>query len=253
MTNRPRPPRLRLPDRRTAVLRTLTVLVFAAAGLLMVTSAELSGGTDLRPGRYDDLADLARAEADRVSDLQDEVAGLNEELTTLQAAQTGTRVAELQERAPELRRAASLDALEGPGVVVTLDDAPEDVLASAGDSVNEALVHQQDLQAVANALWAGGAEAITIRGERIISTTGIKCVGNTVILNGETRSPPYDIAAIGDPERLQQALDESPYVQGYRSAIDTWQLGYEVEVRDRVEAPAYTGPLELSHATPIPG
>ena len=52
-------------------------------------------------------------------------------------------------------------------------------------------MHQQDIQAVVNALWAGGAEAMTIQGQRVISTTGIKCVGNTVVLHGVPYSPPY--------------------------------------------------------------
>jgi len=103
---------------------------------------------------------------------------------------------------------------------------------------------------VANALWQGGAEAMTIQGVRIISTTGIKCVGNTVILNGVPYSPPYRIAAIGDPEQLQAALDANPYVQAYVDAVDIWQLVWEVEEPDVIEAPAYAAPVELQYARP---
>ncbi len=232
-------------------MRTLTVLVFAAAGLLMVTSSEHAAGTDLRPERYDDLADLAREQADRVADLRADVARLNREIDRLSAGEAGSELRRLRDRAPALRRAASVEPLSGPGVVVTLDDAPKDVLASAGDLTNEALVHQQDIQGVANALWAGGAEAITIRGVRVIATTGIKCVGNTVILNGVPYAPPYDIAAIGDADRLERSLEDSPYVQAYLRRVEIWQLDYSVERDDELEAPAFAGLLDFTHATPL--
>jgi uncharacterized protein YlxW (UPF0749 family) len=232
-------------------MRTLTVLVFAAAGLLMVTSSEHAAGTDLRPERYDDLADLAREQADRVADLRADVARLNREIDRLSAGKAGSELRLLRDRAPAMRRAASVEPLSGPGVVVTLDDAPKDVLASAGELTNEALVHQQDIQGVANALWAGGAEALTIRGVRMISTTGIKCVGNTVILNGVPYAPPYDIAAIGDADRLEQSLDDNPYVQAYLRRAEVWQLDWKVEREPELEAPAFTGFLDLTHATPI--
>ena len=233
------------------VARTLTVVVFAAAGLLMVTSAENAAGTDLRPERYDDLAGLAREQAARVADLRAKVARLNREVDALSEGEAGSALRKVRDRAPAERRAASLVPLRGPGLRVTLDDAPKDVLVSAGDLVNQALVHQQDIQGVANALWAGGAEALTIRGVRVIATTGIKCVGNTVILNGVPYAPPYDIAAIGDPDRLREAVDDSPYVQAYLRRVEVWQLGWKVEREDELRAPAFSGLLDLEHARVI--
>lgn len=242
--------RRRLPRGLPSGARLLTVVVFAAAGLLMVTSAQQSAGTDLRPGRYDDLADLAREEGDRLTGLREQVQELDAEITRLRTTSGDSDLRLVQRQGRPLRVAAGLEELSGPGLEVTLDDAPEEVLASAGEDVNNALVHQQDIQGVANALWQGGAEAMTIQGVRIISTTGIKCVGNTVILNGVPYSPPYRIAAIGDPEQLQSALDANPYVQAYLDAVDIWQLVWEVEEKDEIVAPAYAAPVELQYARP---
>lgn len=230
--------------------RLLTVVVFAAAGLLMVTSAQQSAGTDLRPGRYDDLADLAREEGDRLTGLREQLQELDRDISALRTGSGDSELRTVQRQGRSLRVAAGLEELSGPGLEVTLDDAPEEVLASAGEDVNNAIVHQQDIQGVANALWQGGAEAMTIQGVRIISTTGIKCVGNTVILNGVPYSPPYRIAAIGDPEQLQRALDANPYVQAYLDAVDIWQLVWAVEEPDQITAPAYAAPVELQHARP---
>jgi uncharacterized protein YlxW (UPF0749 family) len=86
---------------------------------------------------------------------------------------------------------------------------------------------------------------------RVVATTGIKCVGNTVILNGVPYAPPYDLAAIGDPERLRRAVEDSPYVQAYLDRVEVWELGWKVEREDDLRAPAFTGLLDLRHAQVI--
>src|SRR5690606_12130196 len=106
---------------------------------------------------------------------------------------------------------AALDAstapVSGPGVRVVLTDAPADV-RPAGVDDDALVVHQQDIQAVVNALWAGGAEAMTIQGQRVIATTGIKCVGNSVVLHGIPYAPPYVIEAIGPSDDMLTSLDD---------------------------------------------
>ena len=99
---------------------------------------------------------------------------------------------------------------------MTLSDAPKsevDRAAKDGDTTADQLVvHQQDIQAVVNALWSGGAEAMTLQKQRVVSTTGIKCVGNTVVLHGVPYAPPYVITAVGDVDAMQRPLDDSAYI-----------------------------------------
>jgi len=130
-----------------------------------------------------------------------------------------------------------------------LDDAPDDALAAAGKDVSELLVHQQDIQAVANALWAGGAEAMTLMGQRVISTSAVRCVGNTVVLHGRVYSPPFVVSAIGAVPALKMALDQEPGVEFFRTFVDKYGLGYSVSTARRLRLPAYDGPLELPHVT----
>jgi uncharacterized protein YlxW (UPF0749 family) len=240
------------PEARSRGLRwrLLTPLGFVAVGALLVTSSINAGGTDLRPGRYADLADLARQEATRVEALQADVAELNEEIERLSEGLDNQVVTELQEDVDALSVPAGLTAVEGPGITVTLQDAPARVRESAGDQVSNAIVHQQDIQAVVNAMWAGGAEAMTLQGQRVISTTGIKCVGNTVLLHGVTYSPPYVISAIGDVEGMQRSIDSSAYIDAYQLAVEQWQLGWELDSEERIEAPAFTGSTEMRFARP---
>ena len=130
---------------------------------------------------------------------------------------------------------------------VTLTDAPASV-QPAGVDADLLVVHQQDIQAVANALWRGGAEAMTIQGQRVSSRTGIKCVGNTVVLHGVPYAPPYVITAIGDQARLEKALADSPYMNIYREYVDAYRLGYAVQRAADVTMPAYDGPSAFERA-----
>ncbi len=84
------------------------------------------------------------------------------------------------------------------------------------------------MQAVVNALWAGGAEAMTLMGERVVSTSAVRCVGNTLILHGRVYSPPFVVTAVGDSEGMREALDLEPGVQLFLDYADRYGLGYAV-------------------------
>ena len=142
------------------------------------------------------------------------------------------------DRVARLQEVSGLTPSRGPGVRVTLTDAPRSVDVPGLDP-NVLVVHQQDIQAFVNALWSGGAEAVSLQGQRLISTTGIKCVGNTVVLDGVPYSPPYVIEAIGDPARLNTALDASPEVVIYRDYVQQYQLGLETETLSDIAMKAY--------------
>ena len=115
------------------------------------------------------------------------------------------------------------------------------------------MVHQQDIQAVVNAMWAGGATAVTIEGQRVITTTGIKCEGNAVQLQGVPYPEPYEIQAVGDPDLIEAALAADSAVSGFREDAEdpSVDVGWDFDVEDQVEAPAYTGLQDISYAKPM--
>src|SRR5690606_24242203 len=117
-------------------------------------------------------------------------------------------VVDQRDRAEDLMPSSGFTETEGPGIRIVLSDAPRESDAEGVDP-NLLVVHQQDIQGFVNALWAGGAEAISLQDQRLISTTGIKCVGNTVVLDGVPYAPPYVIEAVGDVSQMREALDNS--------------------------------------------
>ena len=244
------PPRRR--PRPAAVLVPLTAL---AAGFLFATSAATAQGTDLRADRRLRLTELIARQADAAEQREQQAAELaaSVEAAAARAAERDGRVAGAQPPAP-LQLAAGVVPVTGPAVTVELDDAPRQPGRPAlSDNPDDLVVHQQDVQAVVNALWAGGAEAMTLMGQRIVSTSAVRCVGNTVILHGQVYSPPFVVTAVGDPSSLRESLERDPGVAFFRTFVERFGLGYAVSTESEVALPAYTGPLVLPHVAPAAG
>jgi uncharacterized protein YlxW (UPF0749 family) len=221
------------------------------AGLLFATSRTTSHGFDLRVTGRDDVNTLVDRQQQTVIAQSAQLAALQRKLqaATAQAAKTDGRVAQADAAADAIADAAGLVPVTGSAVTVTLNDAPALPGKDRGSVPPDYLVvHQQDVQAVVNALWSGGAEAMLLQGQRVISTSAVRCVGNTLLLHGVVYSPPYTVEAIGDPVRLQQALDDAPDVIIYKQYVDAYQLGYKVDVDGTVTMPAFTGALTLADA-----
>lgn len=241
-------------DFRLRPARLGTIAIFMLAGLIFWTSSSVSQGSNIRT---DDsllqMSDLIRDRGRENARLEASTSRLRAEVQDLRE-HTNAGDPASQRRLAELEHAAGLGVLEGAGLTVTLTDAPPDATALIPDvrdpRPDDLVIHQQDLQAVVNALWAGGAEGIQVMDQRLISTSAVRCVGNTLILQGQLYSPPYVVTAVGDPGRLREALDDSPAIQLYHLYVDAYGLGWELDEHSSVVLPGYTGSLELQHATP---
>ncbi len=234
---------------KARVWPVLVPLTALAAGLMFATSASTAQGTDLRADRRLQLTELITRERQDVESRDRDADELRRGVEQL-AAQVAAEDSRIGQAAasPELELAAGLRPVTGPGVTVSLDDAarrPGRPPLSADP--NDLVVHQQDLQAVVNALRAGGAEAVALMGQRIIATSAVRCVGNTVLLHGRVYSPPFVVTAIGDPKALRDALARDPGVSYFRTFVDRYGLGYSVRSEKSLDLPAYDGPFELPH------
>ncbi|GHB24785.1 membrane protein [Streptomyces viridiviolaceus] len=241
--------------RRLRPVRVLTAAVFALAGLIFFTSFNTAKGTNIRTDTsLLKLSDLIQERSRKNGEMEESNGALRGDIESLAESDDGSTKAE-DDKLAALEEKAGTQKLTGEAISVTLDDAPPDATAKLPGypepQPDYLVIHQQDLQAVVNALWQGGAEGIKVMDQRLISTSAVRCVGNTLILQGRVYSPPYKITAVGDPKRLKQALAESPTIQNYMVYVNVYGLGWKVEDDGRVTLPGYSGAVDLHYAQPV--
>ena len=143
----------------------------------------------------------------------------------------------------DLRTAAGLTALEGPGIIVTIDDSKKS--AKADEDLNLYLVHDEDLLKVINELRAAGAEAISINGQRMTAVSELRCAGPTLSVNNVRSAPPYEIRAIGESKTLENAMKMRG---GVAETLKVWGIQLEIRTSEDVLVPAHKGSTQLKYA-----
>jgi uncharacterized protein YlxW (UPF0749 family) len=230
-------------------------VVCLLAGLLLAATHDVSGGDEIRRSDAPRLVDLVREAQQSVDRLTAERDTLATAMDTRHGGSPGADAAlvAITNKNGRLAAEAGMDPVRGPGLVVTLNDAQRDAEGRfpRDASPDDLVVHQQDIEAVLNALWSAGAEGIQMQDQRIIGTSAPRCVGNTLLLNGRTYSPPYFITAVGDAAAMQAALAASPLVTLYKQYVVRFGLGYTEEPRAEVQLVGHTEPLRMRFAKPI--
>lgn len=238
--------------RRTRTWRILVVVTAVLIGLLFTTTALTSRGTSLRAAPQTQLLGLIEAlqrstdqQADTLADLTAQAGAALDRIGEINA-EAGAAAAGAEQGAAS----AGLTGLTGSGVRIVLDDAPREPGGGLppGARPDDVVIHQSDIQAVVNALWAAGVDGVAIMGQRIVATSAILCVGNTLRLQGQTYSPPYVVTAIGDEALVRTELARSPGVELLLDAVEQFGLGWSVQ-NEPVELSAYDESLTLRYAT----
>ena len=235
----------------------LVPVVALAAGMLFATSGQTAQGSDLRAGDVTELSALVAERNEVIAEQEAQLAALEDQAQALtdQAATRDGAVAAAAAQAEQGALSAGLVALRGRGVEITLDDAPRrpDGGLPVGARPDDVVIHQSDVQAVVNAVWAAGADGVAIMDQRLIATSAVRCVGNVLLLQGRTYSPPFVVTAIADPAAVRVQLAASPQVAVFEQAVEAYGLGFAVRDRAEVVVPAYGGSFDMDFATPADG
>jgi uncharacterized protein YlxW (UPF0749 family) len=229
--------------RPSSSIKTLIVAIVAAlAGFLFVASGLTADGTNLRTGGLEDLRSLVLDRTNKVGSLETKVDGLQTQVSDLSSTKIDPA---LSAQITNLEEATGLTPVTGSALQVTLNDAPRKngTELPQGVGPDDLVVHQQDVQSVVNAFWRGGATAIQVMDQRIISTSAIRCVGNTLLLQGRVYSPPFKITAVGNIQDLQRALDSEPGVKIYKEYVDKLGLGWKVAIINKATLPEWQGSI----------
>ncbi len=227
-------------------MRPIVAIACALIGFLFVTAARSHPPSpEARLPRQYRLAALIERQQKAAAELRDEVEELRSDVA---AASLGPDKNEASSRSTALRSsrlAAGLIAVRGPGMRVELADSS--LKDSPSGDVNDLVIHSSDVQAVVNALWRSGAEAMAINGQRLVSTSAVLCVGNTLLLNGTVHSPPYVVSALGADRN--KFTDDSLVARLQRDA-EAFGLKLSIRSVGNVSIPAYDGSAVPKYARP---
>lgn len=202
-----------------------------AATLLAIAAAQTSAA---RPSTSDERARLVaqvRAEQARHDELSAQVQQMDAQVRTLQ----DQALASPDLSASPAMAQAGLGAVKGPGVVVTVDDAPEmspDQTARVGDT---------DLRQLVNGLWSAGAEAVSVNGHRVTARTAIRSAGSAITVDYRSLDRPYRVEAVGDPRTLGSRLSTTRGGQWWAFLRDNHHMQYQVTVVQEMTLPADLG------------
>jgi uncharacterized protein YlxW (UPF0749 family) len=236
--------------------RVLVALTMVVAGLLAAATynqaaAGAQGREEFRAALIDDIqrqSDLSDDLEAQFDDLRAEVTSSREEL--LAATAVGQEA--LDDLAVAEQSAAAVP-VTGPGLLVNLANAEpkadEDPVGGAAAGDPRGRVRDGHLQLVVNALWAAGAEAISINGQRLGPTTAIRFAGDAVLVDFRPVMNPYEISAIGDPETLSNRFLASPEVIALADISASFDLRFDFSREEELTLPAANTP-ELRNARP---
>ena len=191
--------------------------------------------------------------------LRDDIEAAEAEVQEFQASDAGSQ-AERERLNQELEAArlkSGLVAVRGPGMVLEISDSQREV--PVGESRTNYLVLVDDVRDLVTALWASGAEAISISGgatagapaERLVATSSIYGVGSSILVNTAFLSPPFRIEAIGPEGLHDRFLADPSYLARVARRIDAYGLQFASEPRDELQLPAYIGNTTLRWGVPI--
>lgn len=225
------------------------VLVGLFMGLILTLQFRVAVGKQLSPNSYLDRSiaiakevEEARASRDQLQARVDELrSSLDVELSGLDEELSG-----LNKEWYLARQQAGMTEMEGPGVEVILNDNSK--VRQPEEDYGGYLVHDYQVRSVLNELKAAGAEAISINGQRIISTTEVRCIGPTILINNQRLSPPMVISALGDSDTLYNSLKMTGGVVYVLQTESNIQVA--VKKNNKVFIPAYTGVLIFDYAKP---
>lgn len=236
-------------------LLVLCGLLGALAGLSFKTQNRIRR-QDLPSGSYAGLAEsytaLRSTLKKGISDRDRTIGALQVQIQKLQLSDPSDSRQQklLADNLKQVNAFAGLTAVEGPGVVVTLNDSTHVTPGEAPAAIMPGLIHDTDINQTVNELKAAGAEAISVNDQRLVATSPIRCAGPTVLVNAVPQPPPYVIRAIGNPKTLLTALKLPGGIYEQIHGMDPAMM--KMETSSHIIIPGYSGPTQSKYAEPVP-
>lgn len=229
--------------------------VFVVTGLFIGTLLTVQFNSSIPSATF--VSDEIRAQEELIDSYVSDQALLKSKIVGLRR-----EIAQAQEEAQESIQTANLDTLKrlkdevgltsirGAGVEVFLDDGIF-VNRENPDTVGQSLIHASDLRDVVNLLQSTNAQALSINGQRVIATTSITSVGNTILVNNFHLLPPFTISAVGDGETIMQRLNDPTALPDLHKRAQDLNIQFSAETKDGVLVSEYSGNLSSAYISEL--
>lgn len=172
----------------------------------------------------------------QIKELQDKI---SKEENSLKQYQTSKKAVEQVE---EYEMKIGLKEITGSGITIIMDDSRKT------NPTIDSITHAADLRDIVNLLWGSGAQAISINGERVVFTTSIDCIVNTILINTTKTSPPFIIKAIGDLNKLEGAINNKDNLKDLYKRIKNEGIIFSVQRSDSLTITAFQGSFNINQA-----
>ena len=216
-------------------------------GLLLATAAlQVRADAGIVSAERESLVERIGLATSHTDALEGTVADLERDILEIETRQLDNAAVntELRESMAAMRSSAGTGAVQGPGVVVEVDDAESGSTGDGSGAVNSVL--DIDLQQVVNGLWAAGAEAVSVDGQRVTAMTAIRSANDVILVNFRPLEPPYEVRAIGDSRTLGSRFLEGPGGQWLLDASATAGIQFDIRNVDSLTLPAARAVLRLA-------
>lgn len=190
--------------------------------------------------------ELFKAFSDEQAYLQSKIVSLRQQIEESQTLVAIQSESDNLEYLDILKKDIGLTEITGEGIEIHLDDSPFAIREGA-KVTDDNLVQAADLRDLANLLFASGAEAVSINGQRVIATSTISSVGTTILINNSYIAPPFTINAVGDINTLIQRSTDKNTLKSLLERKDDSKVIYDIFPKQRIIIPIYNGDLKVNH------
>jgi uncharacterized protein YlxW (UPF0749 family) len=243
----------RLP-RSTGGKLVLAMGLVLAAVVVTLGAAQAKVAAPTLAKERQKLIDRIQFETDGADQLQKTVDRLSDDVAARQRQALRNRGDGTLE---EVSLLAGATGVHGPGVELVIDDAKESESGGGSgprtnsDFSDTGRVRDRDLQRVVNGLWACGAEAVSVNGQRLTALSAIRAAGEAILVDNKPLAPPYTVLAIGDGRRLSTSFQDSADGQYLHVLEENYGIRASITAEDTLRLPAATT-LTVRSASPAP-
>lgn len=237
----PRISKAKILKARVAATRSMVAILFVIFGILITAQWRSIPDRVRNPiAPYFSLKDTKESLYEEQNQLKNEISELQKAIEETQRDSENISLTKTELSDLKMKKAqAGLTKLNGPGVIITLEDSKQN------PATDDSIVHAADLRDIINLLWGSGAEAISINNQRVVMNTAVDCIVNTILINNIRIAAPFRIEAIGNQGLMFDKVRDRSVLTDLHDRQEKEGLIFDVNKNNDITVPIFDGSYEV--------